>query len=355
MLSPKNISPRQLSLLTAVLLALPLSLMVYFVERNWLMALIAFAVILGGTYLLISFMLERFIYRKIKLIYKFIYQTKATRKEETYYKYILPQKSIDEVREEVEAWAAEKKEEIELLRKNEQFRKEFLQNLSHEFKTPVFAIQGYVDTLLNGAIGNPDVNIKFLEKTSRNVSRLTNLLHDLDEISSLERGEMVLNKQTFIIQDLVKDVFDHFQVKAESRQINCTIKKGCESPLNVYADKEKLRQVFTNLIGNSLKYGKVGGTITASMYKTDGRHILVEISDDGIGIQEKHLTRVFERFYRTDEGRSIDVTGSGLGLAICKHIIEAHGQTIHVRSKANVGTTIGFTLDSKKEMTSEKQ
>ncbi|MEO7923612.1 MAG: ATP-binding protein [Chitinophagaceae bacterium] len=349
MFSTKNISPRRLSALTALILAIPISLLVFFVEKSWIWGAGSFLIIAGGAYLLISFVLERFIYRKIKLIYKFIYQTKATRKEETYYKYVLPQKSIDEVREDVQAWAEENKQEIELLKKNEQFRREFLQNLSHEFKTPVFAIQGYVDTLLSGALANPEVNKKFLEKTSKNVDRLTHLLHDLDEISSLERGELVLYKQNFVIQDLVREVFDSLSVKAEAKNIYCCIKKGCESPLIVFADKEKIRQVLNNLVENSIKYGKQKGNITASMYKTDGKHILIELTDDGIGIQEKHLPRLFERFYRTDEGRSIDVTGSGLGLSICKHIIEAHGQAIHVRSRENIGTTVGFTLDSRKD------
>jgi two-component system phosphate regulon sensor histidine kinase PhoR len=349
MFSTKNISPRQLSLFTAFILAVPVSLLVYVVEKNWVWTAGAFVIILGGGYLLISFVLERFIYRKIKLIYKFIYQTKATKKEETYYKYVLPQKSIDEVREDVEAWAEENKKEIELLRQNEQFRREFLQNLSHEFKTPVFAIQGYVDTLLSGALANPEVNKKFLEKTSNNVGRLTNLLNDLDEISSLERGELLLYKQNFVIQELVKDVFESLSVKAETNNINYSIKKGCESPLTVFADKEKIRQMFNKLFENSIKYGKKDGNIVASMYKTDGKHILIEISDDGIGINERHLPRLFERFYRTDEGRSIDTGGSGLGLSICKHIIEAHGQTIHVRSTENVGTTVGFTLDGRRD------
>ena len=349
MFSTKNISPRQLSFFTAFILAVPVSLLIFFVEKSWLWAAGAFVIIFGGAYLLISFLLERFIYRKIKLIYKFIYQTKATKKEETYYKYVLPQKSIDEVREDVEAWAEENKKEIELLRQNEQFRREFLQNLSHEFKTPVFAIQGYIETLLSGALANPEVNKKFLEKTSNNVARLTNLLNDLDEISSLERGELILYKQNFVIQELVKDVFENLSVKAEVMNIHFNIKKGCESPLTVFADKEKIRQVLTNLFENSIKYGKNNGNIAASMYKTDGKHILIEISDDGIGINERYLPRLFERFYRTDEGRSIDVTGSGLGLAICKHIIEAHGQTIHVRSTETVGTTVGFTLDARKD------
>jgi len=349
MFSTKNISPRQLSAFTALVIAIPVSLLVYVVAKSWVWTIGSLIAIFCVAFLLISFVLERFIYRKIKLIYKFIYQTKATRKEETYYKYLLPQKSIDEVREDVEAWAIENTQEIELLRKNEQFRREFLQNLSHEFKTPVFAIQGYVDTLLSGALANPDVNKKFLEKTSKNVERLTHLLNDLDEISGLERGELTLYKQNFVIQDLIRDVFDSLAVKAESNTILCSIKKGCEYPLTVFADKEKIRQVFTNLVENSIKYGRQGGNITASIYKTDGKHILIEITDDGIGINERHLPRLFERFYRTEEGRSIDITGSGLGLAICKHIIEAHGQAIHVRSTEAVGTTVGFTLDAKKD------
>jgi two-component system, OmpR family, phosphate regulon sensor histidine kinase PhoR len=349
MFSPKNISPKKISFLTALILAVPASLLVYLVEKKWLWATAALLIFFAGSYFLISFMLERFVYRNIKLIYKFINKTKATKREETYYKYVLPQKSIDEVREDVETWAKENEQELELLRQNEQFRKEFLQNLSHEFKTPVFAIQGYVDTLLAGALANPEVNKKFLEKTAKNVDRLTHLLNDLDEISRLERGELVLYKQNFVIQDLVKDVFESLSIKADENNISCTIKKGCESPLTVFADKEKLRQVFTNLVENSIKYGKQGGAISASMYRTDGKHILIEITDDGIGINEKHLPRLFERFYRTEEGRSIDVSGSGLGLAICKHIIEAHGQTIHVRSTESVGTTVGFTLDARRD------
>ncbi len=349
MFSTKNLSPRQLSFFTALILSIPISLLVYLIEKSWLWGIGSFIVLLGGSYLLISVVLENFIYRKIKLIYKFIYQTKATKKEEMYYKYILPQKSIDEVREDVEAWAEKRNEEIELLKKNEQFRKEFLQNLSHEFKTPIFAIQGYVESLLDGGLNNPEINKRFLENTSRNIERLSHLITDLDEISKLERGELVLVKSNFIIQDIIKEVFESISLKAESNNISFGIKKGCESPLTVFADKEKIRQVILNLLENSIKYGKKDGHITASMYNTDGKRILVELSDDGIGIDEKHLPRIFERFYRTEEGRSRDITGSGLGLSICKHIIEAHAQTIHVRSTEGVGTTVGFTLDARRD------
>src|SRR4026209_799572 len=349
MLSTKNISPRQLSFLTAVILSVPVGFLVWVIEKDWRWGLGSFIVILIGSFYLISLVLERFIYRKIKLIYKFIYQTKATKKEEVYYKYILPQRSIDEVREDVEQWAEENKQEMELLKQNEQFRREFLQNLSHEFKTPVFAIQGYVESLLGGGMNNPEINKRFLENTSKNVERLTNLIQDLDEISKLERGELVIYKQNFVIQDLFREVFASLSLKAESYNISCSIKKGCETPLTVFADKEKIRLVIINLLDNSIKYGRNGGDVIASMYKLEEEHILIEISDEGTGIGEKHLHRLFERFYRTEEGRSRDITGSGLGLAICKHIIEAHGQTIHVRSTEGVGTTIGFTLETRKD------
>jgi two-component system phosphate regulon sensor histidine kinase PhoR len=265
-----------------------------------------------------------------------------------YYKYILPKKGIDDVREDVEAWAEQRSKEIELLKQNETFRKEFLQNLSHEFKTPVFAIQGYVDTLLQGAMENPETNKRFLEKTAKNTERLVTLLKDLDEISKLERGELKLHKQYFVIQDLIKEVFESLFWKAEQHNISFSFKKGCEQPLTVFADKEKIRQVISNLVDNSIKYGRHGGNVVASAYNTDDKNILIEISDDGMGINEKYLDRVFERFFRTSEGRGRDVMGSGLGLSICKHIVEAHGHNIHVRSKENVGTTVGFTLSATK-------
>ena len=348
MFQAKNLSPKKLSALTALILSIPISLGIFLLDRNWIEALVAFTLVLLGSYFLLLSIIQNFIYRKIKLIYKFIHQTKASKREETYYKYILPQKSIDEVREDVEEWAEQRSREIELLKRNETFRKEFLQNLSHEFKTPVFAIQGYIDTLLGGALENPEVNKRFLEKAGRNVERLVTLIKDLDEISKLERGELKLNRQTFVIQDLVKEVFETLSWKAELQNISFFIKKGCEQPILVYADREKIRQVLNNLVDNSIKYGKYGGSTVASMYNTDDRNILVEISDDGMGIAEKNLNRVFERFFRTTEGRNKDATGSGLGLAICKHIIEAHGHSIHVRSKETIGTSFGFTLDNRK-------
>jgi two-component system phosphate regulon sensor histidine kinase PhoR len=349
MLSTQNLTPKQLSAFTAIVLALSIALGIFFLTSSWRYMFGSLILVFAGSYFLIQFTLEKFIYRKIKLIYKFIHQTKTTRKEEVYFKYILPKKSIDEVREDVEKWGNRQTEEIELLRKNEEFRKEFLQNLSHEFKTPIFAIQGYVDTLLNGAMDDKNVSKRFLESAERNVERLVNLVNDLDEISKLERGEQLLLKQNFVIQDLIREVFESLSIHMQDKNIRTVIKKGCEYPVTVFADKEKIRMVLLNLVENASKYGKNNGTITASVYSTDGRHVLVEITDDGIGIEEEHLQRIFERFYRTDSARSRDKGGTGLGLAICKHIIEAHEQAIHVRSTPDVGTSIGFTLDSRKD------
>ncbi|NCT92827.1 MAG: sensor histidine kinase [Chitinophagaceae bacterium] len=349
MFKTKNLSPKQLSAFTALILSVPISIGIWIIRPDWVIALVALALTFGGSYLLIRFVLESFIYRKIKLIYKFIYQTKASKREETYYKYILPQKGIDEVREDVEKWAEQKSAEIELLRSNEIYRKEFLQNLAHEFKTPIFAIQGYVDSLLEGALESPELSKKFLENASRNVERMVNLVKDLDDISRLESGEQPLYKQNFVIQDLIREVYDALSIKTAKRNIKTSIKKGCEYPIMVFADKEKIRQVVTNLVENATKYGKQDGAIVASIYKPEEERVLVEFSDDGIGIAEEHLPRIFERFYRTDRGRSRDIGGTGLGLAICKHIIEAHGQAMHVRSKVDVGTTIGFTLSARKD------
>jgi two-component system, OmpR family, phosphate regulon sensor histidine kinase PhoR len=349
MFSTKNLSPRELSAFTAGLLALPVSLGAFFLTGSWVVCISSMIVVFAIGYILILFTLERFIYRKIKLIYKLIHQTKATKKEEVYFKYILPQKSIDEVREDVEKWGEKRNEEIEVLKKNEAYRKEFLQNLAHEFKTPIFSIQGYVDTLLNGAMEEPEVRKRFLENAAKNVDRLVNLMTDLDEISKLERGEQLLYKQNFVIQDLIREVFESLSIKTNEKKISPFIKKGCESPITVFADKEKIRMVLINIIENASKYGRSNGSIMASIYKTDEKHVLVEISDDGIGIDEEHLPRIFERFYRTDAGRSRDRGGTGLGLAICKHIVEAHEQRIHVRSTPDVGTTVGFTLESKRE------
>ena len=231
-----------------------------------------------------------------------------------------------------------------MLRANELFRKEFLMNLAHELRTPIFTVQGYVETLLNGAIDDASVNKKFLANASKGIDRLVQLVDDLNEISQLESGKVEMQKEHFIIQDLISDVFEEFSLRAKEKNISLTYKKGTEGALNVIADKQKIKQVLVNLISNAIKYGTEQGTVTAGCYVMDDKHIYIEVSDDGVGIEEEHLPRIFERFYRADRSRSREIGGTGLGLAIVKHIIEAHNQTVTVRSKVGVGSSFGFTL-----------
>jgi len=344
MFKNKNLSPKQLALLTALIMSSLIALSVFVLITNWKLLLAYFIVCFVVVYLLVFQILELFIYRKIKLIYKLISYTKASKREEAYQKYILPNKGIDDVRVDVEKWATQKTNEIQTLQSNEQFRKEFLQNLSHEIKTPIFAIQGYLELLADGAVEDPKLSAKFIKQAEANVQRLVGLLNDVDVITNLEINKEPILKQHFIIQDLIAEVFQNLNVKLLKKNIQFHIKKGSEEPVEVFADKNKIYQVLVNIFSNAVKYGKIDGEIIASVYYLEDNKVLIEITDNGIGIEESHIPRLFERFYRTDDARSREIGGTGLGLAICKHIIEAHGENIHVRSQINVGTTVGFTL-----------
>lgn len=349
-LDTKNASPRLLSTITALIISTVNAVMSLFLAWGmWHIPLIVFVTTFIIIYWIYNYTLQHFIYRKIKLIYKFIYQTKATKKEEFFYNNILPQKSLEEVNMDVQKWATQKKDEIEMLRANEQFRKEFLMNLAHELRTPIFAVQGYVDTLAGGAIHDDNVNMKFLNNAAKGIDRLVNLVDDLDEISKLESGRIPIIQESFVIQDLIKDVYEEMALRAQEKDIQLLLKKGTERPLAVYADKPKIRQVLTNLVENAIKYGNEGGQVTCGCYEMDEKNIYIEVSDNGPGIAEEHLPRIFERFYRADRSRSRHIGGTGLGLAIVKHIIEAHGQTVTVRSKVGVGSSFGFTLEKGKE------
>jgi len=344
-LDTKNLSPRLLSFITALIISSVNALLSLILKSEWYLPIIVFVITFVITYSLYYYTLQRFIYRKIKLIYKFIYQTKATKKEEFFYNNILPQKSIEEVSKDVQKWATQKRDEIESLQKNEQFRKEFLSNLAHELRTPIFTVQGYVDTLLGGALEDPNVNKKFLTNASKGIDRLVQLVDDLNQISKLESGKIPIIQESFVIQDLIRDIYEELSLKAKGKNIHLDFKKGTERPIVVYADKPKIHQVLVNLVENAMKYGYEGGSVTAGCYEMDEGHVYVEISDDGPGIAEEHLPRIFERFYRADRSRARNIGGTGLGLAIVKHIVEAHNQTVTVRSKLGVGSSFGFTLD----------
>lgn len=344
MFKNKNLSPKQLAVLTASIMSSLIALSLLLLISNWTLLLGYFIACFIVIYLLLNQILEFFIYRKIKVIYKLIAYTKASKKEEAYQKYLLPRKGIDDVRVDVEKWATQKTDEILKLQSNEQFRKEFLQNLSHEIKTPIFAIQGYLELLSDGAVEDPILSKKFIVQAEANVQRLVALLNDVDTITNLEINKEPILKQHFIIQDLITEVFQNINVKLLKKNIHFQLKKGSEIPVEVFADKNKIYQVLINIFSNAVKYGKIDGQIAASVYFLEDKKVLIEITDNGIGIEEGHIPRLFERFYRTDDARSREIGGTGLGLAICKHIIEAHGESIHVRSQLNVGTTVGFTL-----------
>ena len=351
MFESKNSSPHFIAAIVSFTLG-TISAILLEIASGHQAALIGFLLIAITGFILTRYLVEKFIHRKINLIYKFIYQTKASKREEFFQKNVLPKPTIDTIGEEVLQWADQRKAEMEMLERNEAFRKEFLQNLSHEFKTPAFAIQGYLETLISGAAEIENIRAKFLNNAYRNTERLIHLISDLDEITRLESGKQELHLQDFIIQDLIIEVFESLSIKAEDKKSICTIKKGCEIPIMVHADKEKIRQVLINLVDNAIKYGNAEGKVEAGVYKTDGKNVLIEITDDGIGIAEEHLPRIFERFYRTDYGRSRNIGGSGLGLAICKHIVEAHGGFIQARSTPGIGTTFGFTLKAKEQQRS---
>lgn len=293
---------------------------------------------------------ERYIYKRIRNVYKLIHNLKLGKDLKDALGEKIADDPIADAEREVRAWAKQKVTEIDKLKEQAQFRKEFLSNISHEFKTPLFATQGYVETLQDGMIDDdPEIAKNFLEKASRNLDRLSYLIQDLDEISKLETGVISISIEKFDIVALIKECMEDLEDKARKNNIEITYRGKLQQPIQVKGDRKRIQQVLINLIDNSLKYGKTGGTTKISTFPLFDQ-VLVEITDNGFGIDEKSLPRVFERFYRADKSRSREIGGSGLGLAIVKHIIEAHQQNVNVRSTKGIGTTFGFTLALSKTM-----
>jgi len=334
-----------ISLLTIVFFSLIYSLLVLLNKIPFSIAVIlTFDVLLFiFTYFLLKNILEKLIFEKIKVIYKIIQSLKLTRVEKKALRTTLGEDMINQVSEDVMDWAEDKKAEIEQLRKAEAYRREFLANVSHEIKTPISNIQGYISTLLSGGLEDHYVNRDFLLKTEKNIDRLIELVDDLDIISSLESGEVRMEKSRFDIQALTKEVFEFLEDSAKAGNIKFIFGTDDNNPVWVYADRDRIRQVMINLVDNSVKYGRKEGRTKVSFYDMDENY-LIEVSDNGIGIEEQHISRLFERFYRVDTHRSRAEGGTGLGLAIVKHIIEAHEQTVNVRSSPMIGSTFSFTL-----------
>ncbi len=295
---------------------------------------------------IVNYMLfKNYIEDRIKLVYRNILEDKLDKDTDDRLKEMnLGGDVIQEVNREVQEWAEDKNKEIQGLKEMENYRKEFIGNVSHELKTPIFNIQGYVMTLLEGALEDEKINRKFLERTLKSVDRMITLIEDLDLITRLESNQLVLNKEKFNIVDLVNDIASALDMKASNAGVKIEV-KDAEKPILVNADYSRIRQVIVNLVVNSIKYCNQNGNATTEIrfYHMD-KKLLVEVADNGIGISKDHLPRLFERFYRTDKSRSRDQGGSGLGLAIVKHIVEAHGEKINVRSTEGVGSTFSFTL-----------
>lgn len=307
------------------------------------MSAINFLVVLGSCYFIFIYLLKEFIYNKIKLIYKNIYRFKTNDSSKLKALSNSSKDPLESVSKEVLDWMKENRKEVNELKEQENFRRDFLGNVSHELKTPIQSIQGYIHTLLDGALEDKKVNRLFLTKAGNSTDRLIELVDELTSISALEGNKAPLDIADFDLLDLCNEVIELTENKARAKDITITYKQKNPKNQRVSADKTKIRQVLVNLIVNAIKYGKEGGTVTVSFYDMD-KNVLLEITDDGFGIAEEHLPRLFERFYRTDKGRSRDQGGSGLGLAIVKHIIEAHKQTVNVRSTIGIGSTFGFTL-----------
>lgn len=334
---------RVLVFLNSLAVAIAITIVNYYFQRNFFDSIVTFIITIITSFIVFYYLIERYIYSKIKLIYKLIHNLKLGKDLKDALGEYVSADPINDVEHEVKEWAKDKKAEIENLKSQEQFRREFLSNLSHELKTPLFAIQGYIEALQDTEIEDALLTKRFLEKAAHNVDRLSFLVKDLDAISRLESGEIPINCENFDLGELLREVIESLELNARQHNIHLIFKSKYDTDISVYADREKIRQVLVNLIDNSFKYGKDNGTTAIKTFELHDQ-ILVEVTDDGVGIDEKSLPRVFERFYRTEKSRSRKAGGSGLGLAIVKHIVEAHQQTITVRSTEGIGSTFGFTL-----------
>jgi two-component system phosphate regulon sensor histidine kinase PhoR len=308
--------------------------------KAWV-AVIAAVLLFGVAYAVFSFGIERFIHTRIKALYRTVHDLRRQRLGG-------PVKEgrgdiLDAVNAEVAAWATERRTEIRELHEREKFRREFIGNLAHELKTPIFNIQGYILTLLEGGLEDEKVNRDFLERASKGVDRLTKIVEDLDLITKLESGVMDLRMTRMDLRELVADTLRAVEISAREKGVRLV--NELPSPTWVRADQHRMAQVFTNLVGNAINYGRPGGKCVVRSYVL-GDQVVVEVADDGIGISEEHLPRLFERFYRVGKSRARNEGGSGLGLAIVKHIIEAHGQGITVKSTEGEGTVFSFTVES---------
>ena len=330
------------SLLVAAVAAIVVAAAMWLLEAVWWQTLCVACAVFVGMTLLTLFIIRKYVAYKLKPIYSIVLSRNVHTQE------ILDElkdKHVENISEELTAWADTNDKEIARLKETESFRKQYLGNVAHELKTPIFNIQGYISTLLDGGLEDELINRKYLERAEKSIDRLINIVNDLDTISKLESSMNKLNLEKFDVVALAKEIAEQAEIEADRKHIRITVKgsENLPSPFWVQADKHYIGQVFVNLIINSIRYGKEGGQ-TRIRFRDMLDKILVEVEDNGLGIGKEDLPRIFERFYRTDKGRSREQGGTGLGLAIVKHIIEAHGERISVRSEPGVGSTFSFTL-----------
>lgn len=333
-----------LSAISAVIQTVLVSFISYKINNSFDLAvcLLSFFISFIVSFFIIYFLYSNIIFEKIDKLYLLVKAQQPKEIPNTEFQ-LDEVDSIDRLEDEIKKLAQERNKELEQTRNLDSYRKEFLGNVSHELKTPIFNIQGYVSTLIDGGINDPSINVEYLKRADKSVDRMIQIIDDLETISQLEVGTLELDPEVYDIAQQVRDVIDALEFQANKQNIKLQLAKKYDKPILVKADKFRIRQVLVNLITNSIKYGKENGKTTISLNLFD-EQVIVEVKDNGIGIDEKHLPRLFERFYRVDKGRSREQGGTGLGLAIVKHIIEGHGETIDVISKINEGTAISFTL-----------
>jgi two-component system phosphate regulon sensor histidine kinase PhoR len=325
-----------------------IAILTYFFFKPQTYPLIWFAVIFAFSlyifaFFVIQYRVEVFIYRRVKKIYddvSFLESASFRNQPIT--------TDMATLTREVKKFATDKKIEIETLKVREEYRREFLGNVSHELKTPLFTVQGYLLTLLDGAMDDKNIRKKYLQRAEKGVERLIFIVQDLDMITRLEMGDLNLNLSTFNIVEVVQNVFDLLEMKAEKKNIILSFDNKYSKPIMVFADKEKIQQVMTNLVVNSIKYGKVNGFTEVGIEDLVDSKIIVRVKDNGEGIEKQYIPRLFERFYRVDKSGARAEGGSGLGLSIVKHIIEAHGEKIYVESQFGIGSEFSITLEKAK-------
>ena len=329
------------ALLISIFLTLLMSVFLYvFYSVEVYQMLAFFSISFICSFIIVQFRVEQLVYKRVKKIYDdlTLLESSSFRKERI-------TTDMATLTEEIDKFAKDKKLEIETLKVREEYRKEFIGNVSHELKTPLFMVQGYISTLIDSNLNDEKLLIKYLNRADKGVERLIYIIKDLDMITKLEIGDLSLDIGTFNIVELIHNVFDLLELKASKKKISLIFDMDYDAPVLVLGDKERIQQVLSNLIVNSIKYGRHKGTTEVSIENLIKNKVIIRITDNGEGIEEANIPRLFERFYRIDKSGSRKEGGSGLGLAIVKHIIEAHDEKIYVESDIGVGSEFSFTLE----------